>query len=383
MLRERFPGLHDGWSRLDGPAGTQVVDTAIEAMADWMRSGHSANHGGRFSAAHETDRLVEATRAACARLLGADPRGVVFGPSMTAATFGFTSALPLGEGDQVVCTRLDHDANVAPWLHAARRAGAEVVFADPDPEALTLGARNVEPLLSDRTRWVAVTGASNACGTIPDLTGITEAAKAAGARVFVDCVHLAPHRPISATAWGVDAVACSAYKWFGPHVGVLAADPALLEELRPDKLRPSPDEVPDRFERGTLPFESLAGVKAAAEFLLDEVDRDALRRHEDGLLARMLDGLRGIDGVVVHGAAPDRTSTVMFTVRGHASDEVAQRLADDHRVAVWGGNYYAYELFEHLGLNEEGAVRAGAVLYNDDRDVDRLLEGVAQIASAS
>jgi cysteine desulfurase family protein (TIGR01976 family) len=385
MLRERFPGLHDGWARLDGPAGTQVVDTAIEAMADWMRSGDSANHGGRFRAAERTDELVARTRATCGRLLGGDPRGVVFGASMTALTYRFTTALSAtwGAGDEVVCTRLDHDANVAPWLAAAERAGATVRFADPEPETLQLPAAAVEAVLSDRTRAIAVTGASNACGVIPDLHGIAALAQQTGARLYVDAVHAAPHRPLDATALGADAMVCSAYKWFGPHVGVLWARPDLLEELHPDKLRPSPEEVPDRFERGTLPFEALAGVDAAARFLLDELDRDGLRRYEDGLLARMLDGLGAIDGVTVHGDAPQRTSTVMFTVEGHPSDTVAEHLAREHEVAVWGGNYYAYELFRHLALEPHGAVRAGTVAYNEASDVDRLLEGVAELAASA
>lgn len=375
MLRERFPGLHDGWARLDGPAGTQMVDTAIEAMADWMRSGHAANHGGRFGAALQTDELVHRARATCGRLLGGDPRGIVFGPSMTGLTYAFTATLPLAEGDEIVLSRLDHDANVAPWLHAAERSGATVRFADPEPGTLDLPVAAIEAVLSSRTRWVALTGASNACGTMPDLAAIAPAVRNAGARLYVDGVHLAPHHRIEAEALGADAVACSAYKWFGPHVGILWGAPDLLEELRPAKLRPSPDEVPDRFERGTLPFESLAGVEAAAAFLLDEVDREELGRHEAALLARMLDGLGGIEGVTLYGAAARRTPTVMFTVDGHHSDAVATALADQ-RVAVWGGNYYAHELFEHLGLQDQGAIRAGAVLYNDESDVDRLIQAV-------
>jgi selenocysteine lyase/cysteine desulfurase len=215
---------------------------------------------------------------------------------------------------------------------------------------------------------------------VPDLAGIVAVARAVGARVYVDAVHATPHRAVDLTALGADVVACSAYKWFGPHVGVLCARPELLEELRPDKLRPSPDTVPERFERGTLPFESLAGVAAAADFMVEELDRDALRAHEDGLLSRMLGGLRAIPGVTVHGDPPDRTPTVMFTVEGRTSDEVAAELAAEHEVAVWGGNYYALELSRHLGLEPHGAVRAGAVAYTSAEDVQRLLDGVAAIA---
>jgi cysteine desulfurase family protein (TIGR01976 family) len=378
-VRARFPGLRDGWARLDGPAGTQMVDAAIDAMADFMRSGDNANHGGVFRAGEATDELTAATRASVGRLLGGTPEGVAFGPSMSALTMRFAAAVgrTLAPGDEIVCTRLDHDANVAPWLIAAERAGATVRFADPEPETLELPAAAVEAVLGDRTRWVAVTAASNAVGTVPDLPGVVRAAHAAGARVFVDAVHAAPHRPIDVDALGCDALSCSAYKWFGPHVSVLWGRPELLEELRPDKLRPSPDEVPDRWELGTLPFEGLAGVRAAAEFML-ALDRDALRAHEDALLAQMLDGLRAIDAVTIHGAARDRAPTVMFSVAGRPSIEVARALAAD-RVAVWHGNYYALELARHLGLEPHGAVRAGAVAYTDEEDVRRLLDAVARL----
>ena len=250
MHRDRFPGLADGWARLDGPAGTQMVDDAIEAMAAFMRSGDNANHGGAFRAAQRVDELVDGARAAVGALLGADPRGVVFGPSMTALTMRFaaTACRTLAAGDEIVCTFLDHDANVAPWTIAAARAGARVRFAEPEQGTLELPASAVEAVLGERTRWVAVTAASNAVGTIPDLPGIVAAAHRVGARVYVDAVHAAPHREIDVAALGCDALACSAYKWFGPHVGILWARPELLADLQPDKLRPSPDTVPDRWD---------------------------------------------------------------------------------------------------------------------------------------
>lgn len=383
MNRDRFPGLAGGWARLDGPAGTQMVDAAIDAMADWMRSGRSANHGGVFAAARATDELVAATRASVGALLGADPAGVAFGPSMTALTMRFAATVGrgLGPGDEVVCTRLDHDANVRPWVIAAERAGARVVFADPDPETLELPARAIEAVLSERTRWVAVTAASNAVGTIPDLRGIVAAARAAGARVYVDAVHAAPHRPLDVAALGCDVLACSAYKWFGPHVGILCASPELLGSLSPDKLRPSPDEVPDRWELGTLPFEALAGVAAAAEYVRS-VDWNAVRAHEDALLGATLAGLAATPGVRLHGAAGDRTSTLMFSVAGHAPAAVAAALAE-REIAVWQGNYYAFELSDHLGLEPEGAVRAGFVHYNDASEAERLLDAVGELASAA
>jgi cysteine desulfurase family protein (TIGR01976 family) len=380
MNRERFPGLHDGWARLDGPAGTQMVDAAIEAMAAWMASGHNANHGGAFAAAQRTDELVEAARASAGALLGADPRGTVFGPSMTDLTMRFSAAAgrALRPGDEIVCTRLDHDANVRPWLIAAERAGAMVRFAEPEPETLELPAAAVEAVLSARTRWVAVTAASNAVGTVPDLPGIVATAHAAGARVYVDAVHAAPHRRLDVEALGCDALACSAYKWFGPHVGILWARPELLAELQPDKLRPSPDTVPERWELGTLPFESLAGVRAAADYVLS-ADWDDVRAHEERLLAAAIEGLGAMRHVTLYGDASDRAPTLMFTVAGRTSDQVAAALAA-RQVAVWHGNYYAWELERHLGLEPDGAVRAGFVHYNDEADAERLMAAVADLA---
>jgi cysteine desulfurase family protein (TIGR01976 family) len=379
MNRDRFPGLHDGWARLDGPAGTQMVDTAIEAMAAFMRSGHNANHGGLFDAARRTDALVAATRVSAGTLLGGDPAGVVFGPSMTALTMRFSAAAgrALSPGDEIVCTRLDHDANVRPWLIAAERAGATVRFAEPEPETLELPASAIEAVLGERTRWVAVTAASNAVGTVPDLPGIVAAAHGAGARVYVDAVHAAPHRRIDVEALGCDALACSAYKWFGPHVGILWARPELLAELEPDKLRPSPDTVPDRWELGTLPFEALAGVRAAADYVLS-ADWDAVRAHEDALLTAALEGLGAMPHVTVHGAARDRAPTLMLSVTGRRPGDVAAALAA-RRIAVWHGNYYAWELERHLGLEPDGAVRAGFVHYNDAADAERLLAAIGEL----
>jgi cysteine desulfurase family protein (TIGR01976 family) len=378
--RDRFPGLRDGWARLDGPAGTQMVDSAIDAMTEFMRSGHNANQGGLFAAARRTDELVASARASVATLLGGDPAGVAFGPSMTDMTMRFSAAAgrALEPGDEIVCTRLDHDANVAPWVIAAERAGATVRFADPEPETLELPVSAVERVLSDRTRWVAVTAASNAVGTVPDLPGIVAAAHAAGARVYVDAVHAAPHRRLDVEALGCDALACSAYKWFGPHVGILWARPDLLAELRPDKLRPSADAVPHRWELGTLPFESLAGVRAAADYLLS-ADWDVVRAHEEALLAAALDGLGGMSHVTLYGGAAERAPTLMFNVRGRSADEVAAALAD-RQIAVWHGNYYAWELERHLGLAPHGAVRAGFVHYNDEADAERLLAAVSDLA---
>lgn len=382
MNRERFPGLKDGWARLDGPAGTQMVDTSIEAVAEWSRSGHNANHGGLFAAGMAVDELVESTRAAVGTLLGADPRGVVFGPNMTTLTFHFSAAAAraLSPGDEIVLTRLDHDANVRPWVIAAERAGAVVRFADPDRETLELPVTAIESVLSEKTRWVCVTAASNAVGTIPDVAAIVRAAHDAGARTYVDAVHATPHRRLDVATLDTDVLVCSSYKWFGPHQGMLCARPDLLAELTPDRLNPAPDEGPDRWETGTQSFESIAGIRAAAEYML-ELDWNAVEAHEKALLGTMLAGLASIDGVRLHGAAADRAPTVMFSVDGMPADEVARRLADAE-VAVWHGNYYAWELARFLGLAPEGAIRAGVVHYNEPADVERLLAAVETAARA-
>src|SRR6478735_3087139 len=340
MNRDRFPGLRDGWARLDGAAGSQVVDSVIEAMAEFMRSGAMANHGGLFKAAEQTDELVESTRAACATLLGGDPAGIFFGPSFTATTMRFAATVvrALEPGDEIICTRLDHDSNVRPWVIAAERAGVTVRFAEPVEGTLELPASAVEAVLSERTKWVAVTAASNAIGTVPEIEGIVAAAHAVGARVYVDAVHA---------------------------------------EFHPDKLKPSPEEAPDRWELGTLPFESLAGVRAAAEYML-ELDFEAVRAHEEGLMATVLDGLRSMEHVTLYGDAPDRAPTLMFTVAGHHPEDVARALAAKE-IAVWNGNYYAWDLEQVLGLAPHGGIRAGFLHYNDASDAERLLSAVAEL----
>jgi cysteine desulfurase family protein (TIGR01976 family) len=377
--RQRFPGLRDDWVRLDGPAGTQALDDAIDAAAAWWRSGDPANAHGPFPQAAATDALVWSTRQACAELLGGEPESIVFGESMTSLTVRFAAAVgqTLGRGDEVVVTRLDHDGNVRPWVLAAERAGATVRFAEPDRDTLALDEEHVAAVLCERTRWVAFTGTSNVVGTAPDVAAICRRARDAGARTYIDAVAAAPHRRIDRRSWGADAVVCSAYKWYGPHVGVLSADPSLLAGLHPDKLIPSPDTVPERWELGTLPFEQLAGVRAAARFMLDRVI--PLGWVEEQALGDKLDaGLRAIDGVAVLGErragdAPTR----WFTVAGDEPENVARRLAEQ-RIAVWAGTNYAWEIAHWLGLGDGGAVRAGLVHYNDATDVDRFLDALAR-----
>lgn len=383
MDRERFPGLRDDWVRLDGPAGTQAVDSAIEAATAWWRSGDPANAHGPFPQAAATDALVWSARQVCADLLGGEPYGIVFGESMTSLTMRLAAAVgrTLGPGDEVVVTRLDHDGNVRPWVVAAGRAGATVRFAEPDPDTLALRPDHVAAVLSERTRWVAFTATSNVVGTAPDVAALCDVARDAGARTYVDAVAAAPHRRIDRRGWGADAVVCSAYKWYGPHLGVLSADPDLLAGLRPDKLVPSPDTVPERWELGTLPFEQLAAAHAAARFVLDRVV--PLGWAEEQALGDKLDaGLRAVDGVEVLGERrPGDAPTRWFTVAGVEPETVARRLAE-HRIAVWAGTNYAWEISHWLGLGDAGAVRAGLVHYNEAADVDRLLDALARITGA-
>jgi cysteine desulfurase family protein (TIGR01976 family) len=383
LNRERFPGLADGWARFDAPAGAQPVDSAIEAMSAFMSSGAVANAHGAFEAAGRIDALTDEARGVAGAFVGGDPLGVVFGPSMTTLTLSFSAAVgrALDPGDEIVCTRLDHDGNVRPWLIAAERAGAIVRFADPDPETLDLPAAAVETVMSERTKWIAVTAASNAVGSVPDLAGIIDAAHRAGALVYVDAVHAAPHRKLDVSALGCDALVCSAYKWFGPHESILWARPELLAKLHPDKLRPAPDSVPERWETGTPAFEGIAGLVAAARYI-DETGFDAIRAHEEPLFARMLDGLGSIRGVKLHGRPRDRVPTLMFSVDGATPHEVASALSAE-RVAVWHGNYYALELSRLLGLEPDGAVRAGVVHYNGEDDVRRLLDAVEKLAASA
>ena len=380
MNRHRFPGLADGWARLDGAAGTQPLDSVIDAMDVWLRSGRVANNEGQFAAAGACDTLLASARRAVGELLAADPEGVVFGPSMTALTFAFSRAVArmLRPGDEIVCTRLDHDANVAPWLAAARDSGATVRFAEPDRDTLELPIEAFEKVVGPRTRWVAATAASNAVGTMPDLAAIAALTHEHGCQLFVDAVHAVAHRRLDIATVRCDSLACSAYKWFGPHLSVLWARPQLLARLTPDRLRPASDGVPERWEQGTSSFEALAGVVAAADYL-QTLDWARVRAHEQALFAQLLDGLGAIDGVTLFGRARDRAPTAMFTVDGRTSAQVAAQLAAE-RVAVWDGTYYAWELFGLLGLARDGAVRASIVHYNDASDVRRTVDAVAALA---
>ena len=381
-LRARFPGVRDGWARFDGPAGTQMVDSAIEASRAWSASGDNANAGGAFAAADASDALLERARQRVAELLGASAAGIAFGANMTTLTLAFTRAVAaiLRPGSRVVGTRLDHDANVTPWRLACDEAGAEHVLAPFDPATGTLDPDAVIELIDERTAWVTLPGASNLLGTVPDLAPIVAAAHDAGARVFVDAVHLAPHRRIDVEALACDVLVTSPYKWYGPHAGVLCADPTVLDELPVAKVRPAPERGPRRWETGTPNFEAIAAVDAAARFLLEE-GLDELGRAEATVFEPLLVGLQETPGVTVWGppTMDARTPTVAFTIEGRRPDEIAAALAAQ-RIATWAGHSYAVEVVSHLGLDASGGVvRAGVVAYVGDEDVTRLLTEVRRL----
>jgi cysteine desulfurase family protein (TIGR01976 family) len=396
-VRACYPALADGYAYLDGAAGTQVPAAVIDAMSRAQAAG-LGNAGGAFPASKRADAITAGSRAAVAALTGGQPDGVIFGPSMTALTYRLAGALAKDwqPGDEVVVSQLDHDANVRPWVQAAERAGARVRWAAVDPDTGELPAGQYGELITDRTRLVAVSAASNVIGTRPDVSAITAMARAAGALSYVDGVHATPHVPVDVHALGADFYATSAYKWSGPHIGIVVADPDLLEGLRPDKLVPSPDDVPERFELGTLPFASLAGVTAAVQHVATLAElpggssgdslrervlasMTAVQRHEQELFEVLLAGLDSMRHVRTYGRAASRTATAYFTVDGHAPQQVAEHLAS-RKINVWNGHNYAWELTGVLGIREAGsAVRAWLVHYNDGSEVDRLLTAVAEL----
>jgi cysteine desulfurase family protein (TIGR01976 family) len=369
-VRDCYPALADGYAYLDGAAGTQAPRSVIDAISGAYEVG-IGNDGGAFPASQRSSAITAACRAAVADLVGGEPDGVVLGPNMTTLTYRFAAALADTwlDGDEIIVSRLDHDANVRPWVQAAGRAGAHVRWAEPDPVTGELPAEQYSELVSERTRLVAVTAASNIIGTRPDVPAITALARAAGALSYVDGVHATPHGPVDMRGLGADFYVTSAYKWSGPHVGALIAAPALLETLRPDKLAPAPDEVPERFELGTPPFADQAGVVAAVDHLAG-LDTAAAGSRRERVLASMA-------------AAQDHEQELFFNVAGMAPSQVAAHLAS-RKINVWNGDNYAWELTGVLGIRDTGsAVRAGLVHYNDRSDVDRLLEAVAELAVGS
>jgi cysteine desulfurase family protein (TIGR01976 family) len=393
-VRAAYPALSDGYAYLDGAAGTQVPYAVIEAIGDAYRTG-IGNAGGAFPASGRSDTILAECRRALADLTGAEPDGVIIGPNMTTLTYRLagTLARAWGPGDEIVVSRLDHDANIRPWVQAAQHSGATVRWAEVDTATAELPSAQFAELVSDRTRLVAVTAASNIVGTRPEVAAIAAAAHAVGALCYVDGVHATPHVPVDVAALGADFYATSAYKWSGPHIGTVVAKPALLETLSPDKLVPAPSGVPGRFERGTPGFADLAGVVAAVDHLasLDPAaggsrrerlltSMTAVEEYEAELFARLLAGLTAMEHVTRYGHAARRAPTAFFTVAGHAPREVAEHLAA-RKVNVWNGDNYAWELTGAFGLRDSGgAVRAGLVHYNDESDVDRLLAAVAELA---
>lgn len=392
-LRTRVSGLREGAAHFDGPGGTQVPDEVADAVSQTLRAAVS-NRGRGTAAERRADDIVVGARQAMGDLLGADPRGIVFGRSMTQITMDIarTLAQNWGPGDEVVVSRLDHDADVRPWVIHAERAGATVRWADFDPATGEMTPDDVLRHVTPRTRLVALTGASNLIGTRPDLATIGIGVHEHGALFYVDGVHLTAHAPIDVAAIGCDFYACSPYKFLGPHLGVLAASPDLLETLHPDKLLPATNVVPERFELGTLPYELLAGVTAAVDVLADLVPREGDRRtriiasmealedYEDALHARMREGLESIPGIRLYSNAKHRTPTETFTIEGHASADISAHLASQG-VNAPAGNFYALEVSRWLGLGDAGGVRVGLAPYSNDDDVDRLIAGLRDLTA--
>ncbi|MFC3687825.1 cysteine desulfurase-like protein [Aquipuribacter hungaricus] len=391
-LRARFPQLVGGSAHFDGPGGTQTPDVVADAVRATLLA-PLANRGTLTRAARNAEAVVQGARAALGDLLAVPAQTVVVGRSATQLTFDLARTLSAGwgPGDEVVVTRLDHDANVRPWVRAAEAVGATVRRVPFDPATSELVPEDVAAQLSPRTRLVAVTGASNLLGTRPDLPAVAALVHEVGALLHVDGVHLAPHAVVDVPATGADTFVCSPYKFLGPHHGVLTGRAGLLEELRPDKLDPSSDAVPERFELGTLPYELLAGTTAAVDLLAglvpapDGTDRrsrlvasmGAVGRHEDRLRARAEDGLRDL-GATVRSRAARRTPTLLCTFDDHRPADVARALAAVG-VDAPAGHFYAQEASRWLGLGDEGGLRVGMAPYTDDDDVDRLLGALADV----
>jgi cysteine desulfurase family protein (TIGR01976 family) len=399
-VRRQFPSLAlkvDGEPvvYLDNPAGTQVPQRVIDRAAEYWRT-MNANQGGTFATSQRSDALIAEVREAAATFLNAASADeIVFGPNMTTLTFAVSRAIgrELQPGDEIVVTRLEHDGNVSPWL-ALQERGVTVRFVDIKVPQCTIDMSDLERQLSSHTRLVAMTHASNAVGTIPDLAAVSRAAHAVGAWLWVDAVHYGPHGPIDVRAIDCDFLVCSSYKFYGPHQGVLYGRRELLERLRPYKVRPAGDTGPSRWETGTQNHECLAGMLGAFEYLAElggapRVLRPALlaamdriRRHERALAARLIDGLQQIPGITIYGiTAPDeldrRAPTVSLTWPPHRPEAVARWLAS-HQVFVTHGDHYATEVMTRLGLLEEGGtLRIGVAHYNTASEVDLVLELLA------
>jgi cysteine desulfurase family protein (TIGR01976 family) len=387
--RKDFPSLHrlgaDGerFVHADAPGGTQVTQGVIDAIGAFLGDFNS-NPTRDFVTSIESRALVDSTRQGVGELLDADAEGVIFGPNMTSLTWHFARAFEktLQPGDNIVCTQLDHDANVAPWLAISERRGAEVRFVRLDPESCTLRYEDLDRVVDSRTRLIAFSRTSNLIGTEIDTAPFVGAAQAVGALTFADGVAAAAHTSIAQTRLGIDVSVCSAYKFFGPHIGVLSASPAVLERFEPDKVRPAPVAGPRRWELGMPTLESIAGLSAAAEYML-EIGYERIRTHERTLTGRTLEALADLDHITLHGidTVDGREPIFAVTVAGWTPRAVARELAK-HGVFVSSGNNYAIECLRALGISEvEGVVRFGFVYYHDDEDVDRLTAALAALRS--
>ena len=378
-VRARFTALDRPLAFFDGPGGTQCPDEVIDAIADYLRR-DNANIGAPYETSRRTDELVARARERAGSFLGCAPEEVAFGQSMTAMNFLLTRALgrELEAGDEVLVTRLDHDANVAPWLALQEDIGVVVTFVDVHDD-LSLDLDDLAAKRSPKTKVVAFPAAANSVGTRPDVAQIVELAHEAGALAWVDAVHYGPHGPIDVAAWGCDILVCSPYKFFGPHMGMAFGREDVLRRWRPYKVRPAADEpVGHRFDLGTSQHELIAGFVAAVDYV-DSLGWDAILDHETVLGQQFLDGLP--DGVTLHGlqTMEGRVPTFCFSVPGRTARSVAEHLAE-RDIAVWWGNYYALETMRHLGLDvDDGAVRAGIVHYNTAAEVDRLLAGLGEL----
>jgi cysteine desulfurase family protein (TIGR01976 family) len=398
LIRPRFPALerrHRGRpvAYFDGPGGTQAPGDVVDAMVDYLYH-HNANTHWRYPSSVETDVMIGAARAALADFLGATPEEIAFGANMTTLTFHLARSLgrTWNAGDEVVITELDHHANVAPWEALARERGITLVMVPFIAETGQLDWAALEAAVSPRTRLLAIGAASNALGTISDVARACAMVRGAGALTFVDAVHYAPHHPVDVTRIGCDFLACSPYKFYGPHLGVLYGRRAVVESLDVPKVAPAPDTAPERLETGTLSHEGIAGAAAAVDFLASlapgEGRRDRIRtalselhRRGQELATRLYLGLSAVRGVRIYGPAIDapRTPTVAFTVAGLASAEVAARLAEE-AVFLSSGDFYAAGVVARYGLVKEGLVRAGCACYTTAEEVDRLVDGVARLS---